>query len=265
MKNKGKFDGRKTPIPQPCRLHAVGLSLAILFAATATLFASTAQEQMFAERARAAYEHARAEYQSQTNNPVVAWEFARTCYDLTDRGTNKSQDAAIAQEGINACQRALLLTNCAALHYYMGLNLGQLAQYEMLHGLHIVHEMEREWLAAAQLDQRFDFAGPNRSLGLLYRDAPGWPLSIGNRDKAEEFLQSAAVLAPDDPENILNLAETYLKWGDTTNARHELKILEDLWPKAQKNLAGERWAYDWYDWSRRRDAVRQKLNPAKGP
>jgi tetratricopeptide (TPR) repeat protein len=261
MNNKGKFDGRKTPVPQLCRLPALSLSLAILFAATATLFADPAQEQMFADRARAAYEHARAQYQSQTNNPVLAWEFARTCYDLTDRGTNKSQDAAIAQEGIAACQGALRFTNCAALHYYLGLNLGQLAQYEMLHGLHIVHEMEHEWQTAANLDVHFDFAGPNRSLGLLYRDAPGWPLSIGNRSKAEEFLQSAAVLAPDDPENILNLAETYSKWGDTANARHELKILDGLWPKAQKSLTGEAWEHDWYDWSNRRDALRQKLNP----
>lgn len=261
MKNSGKFDGQKTPIPPPRRLHAIGLSLSILFAATATLFAGTAQEQVFAERARAAYDQARAEYQSQMSNPVVAWEFARTCYDLTDRGTNQSQDAAIAQEGITACQRALRFTNCAALHYYMGLNLGQLAQYEMLHGLHIVHEMEHEWQLAADLDPHYDFAGPNRSLGLLYRDAPGWPLSIGNRDKAEEFLQSAAVLAPDDPENILNLAETYLKWGNTTNARHELQILEALWPKAQKALTGEKWEYDWYDWSKRRGDLRRKLNP----
>ena len=106
-----------------------------------------------------------------------------------------------------------------------------------------------------------DFAiGAKRCLGLLYRDAPGWPLSIGNRHDALEFLQNAAALASDDPENILNLAETYLKWGDTTNARIQLEALDALWPKAQKSLVGETWEYDWYDWSRRRDAVRVKLS-----
>jgi hypothetical protein len=235
--------------------------LLILFAATATLFARTAQEQAFAERFQAAYLRAQAEYHSQTNNPALAWDFARACYDWADWATNKAQRIEIAGNGVAACQQALQITNCAAAHYYMGLNLGQLAQAEMLHGLKLVHEMEHEWQVAAGLDVHFDFAGPNRSLGLLYRDTPGWPVSIGDRNKAEEYLQSAAVLAPDDPENVLNLAETYLQWGDITNARHELKILDALWPRAQKALTGEKWEYDWYDWSKRRDAIRQKLQP----
>ncbi len=262
MKKIGKFNWRKTPVPRARPLYVPGLCLAILFAVTATLFARTAQEQVFAERFQAAYLRAQAEYHSQTNNPALACDFARACYDWADWATNKAQRAEIAQNGVAACQQALTFTNCAALHYYLGLNLGQLAQAEMLHGLKLVHEMEHEWQLAANLDVRFDFAGPNRNLGLLYRDTPGWPVSIGNRDKAEEFLQSAAVLAPDDPENILNLAETYLKWGETANARHELQILDALWPKAQKSLTGEKWEYDWHDWLKRRDDLRQKLNPA---
>jgi len=234
----------------------------MLFAPTGTLFAGTAQEQIFAQRARAAYERSQAEYQSQTNNPVLAWKFARACYDWADWATNKSERATIARDGIAACKRTLLFTNCAAAHYYLGLNLGQLAQAETFSALKLVREMAQEFIAANTLDPQFDFAGADRGLGLLYRDAPGWPLSIGNRGKAREFLQSAATLAPDDPENILNLAETYLKWGDTANARLQLEALDALWPKAQKSLAGEAWEHDWYDWSRRRDAVRQKLNPA---
>ncbi|HTR42123.1 MAG TPA: hypothetical protein VMH87_10960 [Pseudomonadales bacterium] len=229
-------------------------------AATETLLAITGQEQIFAQRARATYEKALAEYSSQTNNPVVAWQFARACYDWANWATNKSQNTMISQQGIDACQRSLLITNSAAAHYYMGLNLGQLAQSETFHGLRLVREMEREWQAAAALDEHFDFAGPDRSLGLLYRDAPGWPLSLGSRHNALEFLQNAAMLAPDDPENILNLGETYLKWGDTANAKRELKILDAIWPKAQKNLAGEAWEPDWHDWLKRRDALRQKLD-----
>lgn len=225
-----------------------------------TVFADTAQEQIFARRAQAAYDRAQAEYQLQTNDPTLAYEFARTCYDWADWATNKSERAEIAREGIAACHRALLFTNCAAAHYYMALNMGQLAQSETLHGLKLVREMEREWLAAIELDPKFDYAGPERSLGLLYRDAPGWPLSIGNRHKARDFLQNAATLAMDDPENILDLAESYLKWDDQPDARDELTALDALWPKAQKNLTGEAWERDWYDWSTRRDALRQKLS-----
>jgi hypothetical protein len=259
MRKYGKSYRRKTPLPLPGPFHVLGLALAIFFAVTGTLLAGTAQEQTFAQRAQAAYLQAQAKYQSQTNNPILAWEFARAAYDWGTWTTNKSERAAIARDGVTACQQALSLTNCAALHYYMGLNLGQLAQSEMLHGLRLVREMEREWQAAADLDAHFDFAGPERSLGLLYRDAPGWPLSLGSRQKALESLQNASMLASQDPENILNLAESYLKWGDPANARRELAVLDALWPKAQKSLTGEAWEPDCYDWSKRRDAVRQKL------
>ena len=263
MKDNEKSDGRKIPVRPPAGFYLPGLCLAIFFAFAGTLSARTAQEDIFATHAQAAYKRAQAEYWTQINNPAAACEFARTCYNWADFATNKSELGAIAQDGIAASRRALLFTNSAAAHYYLGLNLGQLAQAETFHALRLVHEMEREFQTAADLDEHFDFAGPKRCLGLLYRDAPGWPLSVGNRHGALEFLQNAAALAPDDPENVLNLAETYLKWGDTTNARIQLEVLDSLWPKAQKSLVGETWEYDWYDWSRRRDAVRWKLKPAK--
>ena len=260
MKNNGTSGGRKISAQLSGGHHFPVLFVAFFFATAGTLFGATTQEQIFASHAQAAYERAQAEYWTHINDPARAFEYARTCYNWADWATNKTERAGIAQNGIAACQRALSFTNCAAAHYYLGLNLGQLAQAETIHALRLVREMESEFQTAADLDAHYDFSGPNRSLGLLYRDAPGWPLSIGNRSKAEEFLENAATLAPDDPENILNLAETYLKWGDTANVRKQLGVLDALWPKAQKSLVGETWEYDWYDWSRRRDAVRLKLS-----
>jgi hypothetical protein len=151
------------------------------------------------------------------------------------------------------------LTNSAPAHYYLALNLGQLAQAERLGALKLVHEMQHEFKMAANLDVHFDFAGPERGLGLLYREAPAWPVSIGNRQKARQFLEAAAALAPDDPENILNLGEAYLKWDDHTLAQRELFALDALWPQAQTNLTGQVWEASWQDWSKRRDAMREKL------
>ncbi len=79
----------------------------------------------------------------------------------------------------------------------------------------MVREMEREFKTADDLDEHFDYAGPERCLGLLYRDAPGWPISIGSRHKAREWLEQAVKLAPDYPENQLNLVESYWQWTDT--------------------------------------------------
>jgi tetratricopeptide (TPR) repeat protein len=134
---------------------------------------------------------------------------------------------------------------------------------------HLVKQMEREFKTAADLDKDFDYAGPERSLGLLYRDAPAWPFSIGSRRKAREYLDQAAKLAPDYPENHLNLAETFLQWHETENAKNELNTLDALWTKAQTNLTGEAWERSWDDWSARRAAARNKLDeifaPSKPP
>lgn len=236
------------------------LSLLIFLMAAETVLAGDTREKIFAGRAEAAFYQAQIQFQSRTNDPVAAWKFGRACYDWADWATNKAQRAAIAKNGIAACRRSLLFKDSAAAHYYLALNLGQLARSEMLGALKLVHEMDREFKAAADSDAPFDYAGPLRCLGLLYRDAPGWPMSIGNRQKARKFLKSAATVAPAYPENILNLAETDLKWGDHADAKKELETLDTLWPRAQKNLAGEAWEQSWDDWSQRRDLLRQKLN-----
>ena len=45
-------------------------------------------------------------------------------------------------------------------HYYLAMNLGQLARTEMIGALKIVKEMENEFEIAADIDPRFDHAGP---------------------------------------------------------------------------------------------------------
>jgi hypothetical protein len=119
--------------------------------------------------------------------------------------------------------------------------------------------MESEFQAAAGMDPHFDFAGPARGLGLLYLQAPDSPISIGSQPKASQFLKSAVTLAPDYPDNILNLIEAYLTWDDHANAQKELQVLDALWPKAQTNLAGVKWEESWDDWSKRRNTARLKL------
>ena len=74
------------------------------------------------------------------------------------------------------------------------MNFGELAEAEApsIAAYKLVNEIEREFKAAADLDEHFDYAGPARCLGLLYRDAPGWPISIGSKHKAREWLERAA-------------------------------------------------------------------------
>ncbi|MCX6930190.1 MAG: hypothetical protein NT154_44320 [Verrucomicrobia bacterium] len=59
-----------------------------------------------------------------------------------------------ADQGIAACRLAIMReTNSAPAHYYLGLNLGQLARTKGLGALKLVDQMEREFNRAHDLDE----------------------------------------------------------------------------------------------------------------
>lgn len=212
---------------------------------------SPAAENPARVQARNTFAEHRSELGKDPQNSDFAWQFARACFDFADFATNRSERAELAEQGISACRQALgRQSNSAPLHYYLALNLGQLARTRTLGALRLVSQMEKEFLAAIRLDPHFDFAGPDRSLGLLYRDAPAFG-SIGSRPKAREHLQRAVQLAPDYPENRLTLIESELKWNDRTSAATELKALQQLLPKAHAEFSGPEWASSWADWDQR--------------
>ena len=244
-----------------------GLVAAIcLFAGIGIVFAGESPNPIFAGHAGAEFHRAQTQFQSHTNDSAAAWQFARACYDFADFATNDSERATLAIQCIAACRQLLAQQpKSTPGHYYLGMNLGQLARTEILGALKIVKQMEAEFKTADNLDAHFDYAGPARCLGLLYRDATGWPTSIGSRHKAREWLEQAVQLAPDYPENRLNLAESRLQWNDRTGAKNELKALDALWPSARTNLTGEAWEPSWSGWSIRRDAARKKLDEPAVP
>jgi tetratricopeptide (TPR) repeat protein len=213
--------------------------------------------------AKKVYLEARGRWQSDTNNLEAGWKFARACFDCALAATNNADRAKSAEEGIAICRLLIARKpDLAQAHYFLGLNLGEVADTKRnLGGLRIVNEMERELSAARDLDERIDYAGPDRSLGLLYWQAPS-VVSIGSRSKARQHLQRAVELAPDFPENRLNLLEAYTKWGDRANAWKELRALEKLWPDARRELSGDEFAADWIDWQKRFNEIKKKYPDA---
>jgi len=240
--------------------------LAVFLAAPAAR-AADEQQKVFAERAIAEYQHARTEYQGKTNDVVAAWRYARACYDLVDFTPSDAKKAELANEGIGVSRLAVARDpRSAAAHYYLAMNLGRLADTKRnLSALRLVKEMETEFKAALELNDHFDFGGPARSLGLLYRDAPGWPASIGSKRKARNYLEQAMKIGPGFPENHLVLIDTSLKWRDTDAAKQQLEALDALWPEAQKSFTGENWQRDWADWTNRRDTFRKKVTEQSEP
>lgn len=197
---------------------------------------------------------ARIRYVAETTNSVAAWELGRACLAwglLLKEPTSKEK---IFSEGIAACRRSLTLNpKSGPAHYYLGMNIGRVADLKRnLAAYAMVKEVEKAFQHARELDKHFAYAGSDRNLGLLYQHAPGWPFSLGNRKLARKHHERAVKLAPDYPENRLNLAEAYREWDEPKLFQQQLDALQQLWPRAKTNWTGAAWAVDWADWENRR-------------
>jgi tetratricopeptide (TPR) repeat protein len=207
------------------------------------------------------YETERRHYEANPDDDQAAWQFGHACFDRAEFPRDDAERASLADEGIAACRKVITRQpNLAAGHYYLAMNLAQLARTKTLGALPLVHQMEKEWLAALALDEKLDYAGPDRYVGLLYRDAPGWPISVGDTVKARQHLEHAVEAGPNFPENYLNLAESYLAWNDRGDAQRAAEKLRLLWPAARKEFAGEYWRESWKDWNRRLKKIQATLN-----
>lgn len=245
------------------RLSALTLAVVAGFNLSVRGDALGADQTVFADRAKSIFTTAQKRFLAEPTNAAVAWEFGRACFDLGELATNNIEKAGVAEQGIAACRQAITNNPASApAHYYLGMTLGELADTKRnLAALRMVKEMEREFKAACELDECFDFAGPDRNLGLLYLESPVIG-SIGSRRKAREHLQRAIELAPAYPENRLNLVEAFLKWGDRNVATGEFKALEAMWPTARSNFLGEAWGQNWVGWEKRLAIVRKKVRDA---
>lgn len=211
-----------------------------------------------------AYRETKARFEQQPTNAVAAWQFARACFDRAELAEQDSARAEAAQEGLQASRKAIQADpKLAPAHYYLAMNLGQLARTRGLSALKLLEEVESAFLSALRLDPAFDHAGPHRSLGLLYRDAPGWPLSLGDRAKARQHLRKAVDLSPGYPDNRLALLEAYLNWGEKSAAEKDLKATEEALQAARGQFTGDAWTASWQDWDRRWERLKARVGAPK--
>ena len=217
-------------------------------------------DRRFGEACQAARER----FRTNTNDVTAAWELGRACFDWAELARTDARRAALGRDGVAACRHALGLDpQCAPAQYYLGLNLGQVARTKLLGALKLVGEMEAAWLAAIALDPKFNYAGPHRSLGRLYLEAPGWPVSLGDRAKARQHLEQAVKLAPDYPDNQLAWIEALLKWGERKTVRARLEPVGRILDTARQKYSGERWALDWQEWDLLWRSIQARANPPK--
>ena len=233
--------------------------LIITLLTTLSGFSVSAQAKVTpAERALQIHDKAKKSHQDDPGNVEAAWKLARACFDCADLVDH--QRAAFAEEGITAARAAVALNqNSGPGRYYLAMNLGQLARTRSLGALKLVDEMEDEFLAAVRLDPTVDQGGPHRCLGLLYRDAPGWPISVGNEEKSRKHLETAQALVPSYPDNALCLMESYLDWGKISLARALVPTMRRTLSEARDKFTGEEWEVSWKDWDQRWERLQKKL------
>lgn len=209
-------------------------------------------DSSLASTAARQFDAARIAQQRAPNDPVAGWQFARAAFDWAEFATNDSQRAAIAAEAIRVSRQVVHdQPDLAAGRYYLAMNLGQMARTKSLGALPLVSEMEQLFQRVRGLDPQFDYAGADRCLGLLYRDAPGWPVSVGSKSKARRHLRAAMALRPDYPENRLNLLESLLQWGDQAEFKTVWPGTPEVIEQARSQLAGPNWEASWADWNPR--------------
>lgn len=233
----------------------------IFLLATLTAGAQSTNQSFAASTARA-FVLARQAFEAHPSDDAAAVQLGRLTYAWAELATNSEQRASVAQVGIAAC-RQLVERNpqSAPGHYYLGMNYGELAEAEQpsMAAYRLIRDIEHEFKTAAELDERVDYGGPARCLGLLYRDAPGWPISIGSRRKAREYMERALALGPEFPENTVNWLESNIQWHQAVESEAAWRRLAALWPAAQTNFTGVVWDSFWDDWKTRRSAAKAEF------
>jgi hypothetical protein len=223
--------------------------------------AMAADRASLAARAERVFIDAEESARRQRTNVNALVHFSRAAFEWAEFARDKDQRAEIAVRGIEAARTAIRKADTnAAAHYWLAMNLGQLARTKSLAALKMVREMETEFLRARALDPHVDLAGPDRSLGFLYRDAPGWPTSIGSRKKSRAHFEAAVKLHPDFPDNQLALAETFLEWGEKQNFARQLEAADAVQSKAVQTYTGPDWEASWASWKKRLAILKSKAD-----
>lgn len=154
-------------------------------------------------------------------NYEAAWKASQTCKWLGDVYP-KDEKLAILEKGESFAKKAVEI-NADGIdgHYWLGISMGRIGEEKgVLNSLFLVGPIKDEMEKVLKADPKHD--GAHHVLSVLYRKAPGWPLSIGDTDKALEYAKLSVEERPTRPLNRLGLAEVYMNKGMNKEAAEQL-------------------------------------------
>ena len=160
-------------------------------------------------------------------NYDACWKTARSCKFLGDKYPSDSR-AAILEKGEKFSRRAIEISfDKVEGHFWLGVCLGRIGEERgVLNSLFLVGPIKDEMEKCLSVDPTY--AGAHHVLGVLYRKAPGWPLSSGDMDKAQEHALLAVKYLPSSTLNHLGLAEVYIARDKNKEAKEQLNIVLTL-------------------------------------
>lgn len=179
------------------------------------------------------------------------WRLARSYAKLSE--LEGEPRAATVQPGLAAARKAVeLAPDRVEGHYYLAQLIGFSALLQKGETKPLIKEMVTEGETAVRIDEKFDNAGPLRMLGALYARAPKEPVSIGDPEKAVQYMKRAVADDGDFPLNHLYLAESYIADERYQEADAELVL-------ARKQLDEGRWERQRATWKEQLSRVERKL------
>jgi hypothetical protein len=145
--------------------------------------------------------------------------------DHESDGKIRSEMAAEASRYAAACLARE--PQSAACLYGQAVALGLEARAHPVHAGEFLSSMLDSLARAESADAAYDEAGPARVRALVLTRAPGWPLGPGDAEAGLIAARRAVALRPMYPPNLLALAETLAKSGDSSGARESYMRAHD--------------------------------------
>jgi len=191
------------------------------------------------------------EYGESKNSYEAQWRLARANANLSEPDSDLRMTAVPA--GLTAAKKAVELSpDRVEGHYYLAQLIGYSALLQKGETKQLIQQMVAEGETAARIDEKFDHGGPVRMLGALFARAPKEPVSVGDPEKAVQFMKRAVAADGDYPLNHIYLAEAYIADERFQEAESELGT-------ARKLLSDSRWERQQPSWKELLSRVERKL------
>jgi tetratricopeptide (TPR) repeat protein len=182
--------------------------------------------------------------QSDMSEADVVWRMAQAVFYASEQTDDLTEKLKWIVKGEEIADTLRAKWPARVEGYYFGaLFKGRRAQNSGMGfgALKLAKEVRNLGEQAAQIDPSVDLGGPYRLLAMLFANAPPWPTSFGNVDKAIDYAEKAVDLFSDYPLNHLVMAEVLIEDDEIEEAKEELKKVISA-PKTGKwAMTGELW------------------------